>query len=440
MEQVFFQFHLRSVNTVTRIAPAPVRSCLEFTVLSTALTLIALLVSLHASHVWPHDGGCLETLVNEHTSGRKLDYQIVEVTIAPPRSGFLELQRGVFDLLDLALPAPTLRGKTLPWKRTWGKGAEAVVETNDPSMWSTLLPPPQGPLTYSFSFDKGWLLLSSATLLRHKAKVKSVTVAADDACMGPHPILRGVLQSWLGYDAVASNWFAALGSGRGWVRLGPAPPECRAEGSHGIGASCHKEPELVDLRRAAEYMHAAAAAKRGEVGLFVAFKLGVGFTTLFLFFVTKTLVAFTLRETQERMLKFTFLLQHHVRHHLSYWTLILTHMVDSLVYLPIMAGTLYFLFEFFAHDQVMAFAVLSGVWIAEVFSAVCVRTAATIRFFPRFFFLYFVIFHVYVFSFPFGFSFLALVSMSALLLHAMMHFWNRFEVRCPHNLNVVLLS
>jgi hypothetical protein len=43
------------------------------------------------------------------------------------------------------------------------------------------------------------------------------------------------------------------------------------------------------------------------------FKVGVVFTTLFLFFTMTTLVSFTLRETQERMLKFTFLLQHHVR-------------------------------------------------------------------------------------------------------------------------------
>ena len=65
---------------------------------------------------------------------------------------------------------------------------------------------------------------------------------------------------------------------------------------------------------------------------FVLFKLGVLLTTLFLFFITTTLVSFTLRETQERMLKFTFLLQHHVRHRMSYISLIVTHLVESLVY------------------------------------------------------------------------------------------------------------
>lgn len=39
---------------------------------------------------------------------------------------------------------------------------------------------------------------------------------------------------------------------------------------------------------------------------------------------------------QERMLKFTFLLQHHVRHRLPYAPLIFTHVVESLVFVPIM--------------------------------------------------------------------------------------------------------
>ena len=59
---------------------------------------------------------------------------------------------------------------------------------------------------------------------------------------------------------------------------------------------------------------------------------------------------------------------------------------------------------------------------------ISVRTALTIRFFPRIFFLYFTLFHVYFFSFPSGFSHLALLTTMSLLVHAMLYFWNRFEV------------
>ena len=38
------------------------------------------------------------------------------------------------------------------------------------------------------------------------------------------------------------------------------------------------------------------------------------------------------------MLKFTFLLQHHVRHRLPYAPLIFTHVVESLVFVPIMVS------------------------------------------------------------------------------------------------------
>ena len=74
----------------------------------------------------------------------------------------------------------------------------------------------------------------------------------------------------------------------------------------------------------------------GGLSHFISFKIGVIFSTLFLFFTTTTLVSFTLRETQERMLKFTFLLQHHVSHRIPYASLIFTHVVESLVFVPIM--------------------------------------------------------------------------------------------------------
>mmetsp|Transcript_23020 Transcript_23020/g.41144 ORF Transcript_23020/g.41144 Transcript_23020/m.41144 type:complete len:202 (+) Transcript_23020:425-1030(+) len=199
------------------------------------------------------------------------------------------------------------------------------------------------------------------------------------------------------------NWLIALSEGKGYLYSGYSQ-------------------ELYNLNYAAEFVGAHASTAS-----FVVFKLGVLLTTLFLFFITTTLVSFTLRETQERMLKFTFLLQHHVRHRMSYISLIVTHLVESLVYVPIMVGILFFLFEFFS-DQLLAFMVLSLVWICEVYSVISVRTALSIRFFPRIFFLYFTLFHIYFFSFPFGFSHLALLTTMALLVHAMLYFWNRFEV------------
>lgn len=57
------------------------------------------------------------------------------------------------------------------------------------------------------------------------------------------------------------------------------------------------------------------------------------------------------------MLKFTFLLQHHVRHRLPYAPLIFTHVVESLVFVPIMVrygDKLEWLTQFFPYCLVNA--------------------------------------------------------------------------------------
>jgi hypothetical protein len=92
----------------------------------------------------------------------------------------------------------------------------------------------------------------------------------------------------------------------------------------------------------------------GQLQQFAAFRVGVLFSTVFLFIITTTLVSHTLRETQERMLRFTYLLQYHVTHRISIDWLVLTHVLESLVCVPIMVGMYFFLFEFFS-DQLVRF-------------------------------------------------------------------------------------
>jgi hypothetical protein len=100
------------------------------------------------------------------------------------------------------------------------------------------------------------------------------------------------------------------------------------------------------------------------------FKAGVILTSVFLFFITTTLVSFTLRETQDRMLQFTFQLQAYVRANQPLGQLIGTHVIENLVFVPIMVGMIFFLIEFYGGDKFLAFLVLSIVWVSEVFSIV----------------------------------------------------------------------
>ena len=104
---------------------------------------------------------------------------------------------------------------------------------------------------------------------------------------------------------------------------------------------------------------------------FIIFKAGVLISSLFLFFATTTLVSFTLRETQDRMLHFTFQLQSHIHRRVPISGLIFTHVIENLVFAPIMIGIIFFLTDCcYNGDKFLAFVVLSGVWICEVFSAI----------------------------------------------------------------------
>ena len=65
----------------------------------------------------------------------------------------------------------------------------------------------------------------------------------------------------------------------------------------------------------------------------------------------------------------TVILQRRVSRRLPLTSLVVAHIVDSLVFVPIMLGMLFFLFEFFS-DHVVGFSVLTIVWEAELFSVV----------------------------------------------------------------------
>jgi hypothetical protein len=115
------------------------------------------------------------------------------------------------------------------------------------------------------------------------------------------------------------------------------------------------------------------------------------------------------------MLEFTFQLQSRVRANLPLGSLILDHVLENLVFVPIMVGMIFFLIEFYGDDKFLAFMVLSMVWICEVYSAISVRSDQGMHFFPRVFFLYFTLFHVYFFSCPVGVSFFLIICQTSLL-------------------------
>jgi len=255
--------------------------------------------------------------------------------------------------------------------------------------------------TYLYTMEKGYFLLPEGARSRHNIRTVNISISARHSCFG-NRWQQLLINRLVGYDTILMN--SLLSSpGQGYLYN-------------------YQTKEFYNLTYAHEQPESSA-----KFGDYLVTKCGVLMMSLFVFFTTTMSVSFTLRETQTRMLKFTVQLQHHARHRLPTFQLIFVHVIESLVFVPIMIGILFFLFEFY-DDQLLAFMVLILVWLCELFTLISVRTPISMKFFPRFFLLYFLVFHIYFFSYTYGFSYLALSTTASFMQHLILYFWNRFEV------------
>ncbi|CAK4073439.1 unnamed protein product [Aphanomyces euteiches] len=363
MEQIFFRMHVRVSRMLSRIAGGKTRIALETALFVAATTMLALMLVLHLNFVSP--------------------------------SG----QAGCFaQYMPAALP-PLIRVDIEPdptWIHPMGHVLSRILNKQNRN-------------SFVFAAHKGLMaLLEYPNGTDHTMPVVQVSIPLSSDCfgvqhLGHSPIWSVFLDKVVGFDTILINQFIALADGKGFLRN-------------------EFSKDTYNLNYASEFQSTTATIYSRA-----AFKVGVFFTILFLFFSTTTLVSFILRETQQRMLRFTLALQHHIRHRMPYVKLVFSHIIESLVFVPIMVGMLFFLFEFFK-DRLLAFMVMSLVWLCELYSVICVRTWLSLTFFPALFLSYFAMFHIYFFCFPFGFSYIALWTTTTFLLQVMLFFLNRFEL------------
>ncbi|KAA0169231.1 hypothetical protein FNF28_02185 [Cafeteria roenbergensis] len=186
---------------------------------------------------------------------------------------------------------------------------------------------------------------------------------------------------------------------------------------------------------------AASEAERGggfhilevtmtEASSGVAFELPNGTrttTTTFVVSAATGLTSFVFNETQRRMVRFTLALGHAVQRRRPVLRLVIAHSVESLVFVPIMIGLLFFMFEFFG-DKLLAFLVFMALWACEVFAVVACRTVQSVRVFPVTALLCLTWLMVYVLVFPFGLHHLALACVFSALTCSAYHQWTSFEL------------
>ena len=352
MEQVLFRLHVRLILTSNLILGHKARRILESVVLLTGITSLVVLCSLHVSYVGLSQRSCLPKMLHENEScmvNNSCDF--IEINIAPP----------TFD----------------------SKNNNAQFHT------------------YVFSKARGVLMLQSEAKEQFRFSSHIVDLTSNDECLG-HPVFGYLLQNWIGFDVVMLNWASLWFNGSGFLlntktkemfNLNFASDFISKKGVSLVVSnnhlhvngdnldddgwmdvfSSHRDWEIVvgfvDSKCfTSNLMHPQSFLCRwwtstdtwvlsNGIQQFVLFRCGVLASSLFLFVIMTTLVSYTLRETQERMLKFTYLLQFHVTRRLAISSLVLTHVLDSLVFVPIMLGIYFFLFEFFSDQLVSSFLV-----------------------------------------------------------------------------------
>ena len=158
-------------------------------------------------------------------------------------------------------------------------------------------------------------------------------------------------------------------------------------------------------------------------------KFGVVVSTLVTFVTLSMVVEYTLNETQAKMVDFTFKLKDHVRNDIPLASLVLTHILNILLFVPLTIGVLYLLQQVvFCDDIYMSFGVLSLVWFIQAYTAICVRSYPSTQFFPKTQLLYYAVFHFYAQLYPYGFTHIALSVNALFSFHSMVFFFNRYEL------------
>eukprot|EP00569_Conticribra_weissflogii_P006796 CAMPEP_0171350940 /NCGR_PEP_ID=MMETSP0878-20121228/37674_1 /TAXON_ID=67004 /ORGANISM="Thalassiosira weissflogii, Strain CCMP1336" /LENGTH=774 /DNA_ID=CAMNT_0011856013 /DNA_START=151 /DNA_END=2475 /DNA_ORIENTATION=- len=294
---------------------------------------------------------------------------------------------------------------------------------------------------YSYSHSPGLLQLPPELLFMHNISTQFIIPSKfDPNCFG-EPFMQSIVFQLVGVETIMLNWILGF--------KGDIAHSERKRPRYVLHWNSGKEIDLdsFDMDHYAfssssngpsEALFSSSPTKQRVPPLlrlfrFFTFKVAVLLSTLFIFFLTTSLVSFTFQETQDRMLEFTLQLQMRVRMRLPLGGLIFRHVLENLAFVPVMVGMIFFLIEFYGGDKFIAFMVLSMVWICEVFSAISIRSIQGMHFFPRVFFLYFTLFHVYFFSCPVGFTYTSLSSTILFLIHTMIFFWNRYELPALHS-------
>lgn len=457
MERVLFHLHSRICNFSLVWTSTRTRKLVEHVLLVAAICCFGALILLHRSFVTIKLGS--SNINSQHNNVNETKHHHLCLHSLP--GGFDPLAADITHLIVLppaassSYAANSQGGSISQYSQVVWKRKNCVVDSDnsnynaDSCLWDTkeggnaaslswITQQEQSgnlPIHYSYSTTKGYLMLpANHRIVEEHLNIQYVLISrSDSACFGEPFIQFLIWNCFIGPDTVLLNWLQSLHIHyvvASETEAGVSSSKLTENEGYVYNPRTKRILELPHPNTTKETHHGDSNQSDWRHNLpTLMSKLGILAKTAFLFFFCTTLVSFTLRETQERMLDFTRELSRRVQQALPVSDLIGTHLIQNLVFVPIMVGMMFFLIEFYNGDKFLAFSVSSIVWCVESFSVISLRSTQGILYFPKFFFLLFLLFHVYQAAYKeTGFVYTALTVVWCFMFHSMVFFWHRFEL------------
>ncbi|POM66471.1 Hypothetical protein PHPALM_17664 [Phytophthora palmivora] len=386
VEEVYFRLHVQLIRWSQRLLSAKNRERIEMLLFVIASHLILLCFLLHTSFISESgQGSCLEQFLT-----------VASYSLQEEQKSLLRI-RILFD------------AEAADWSLTTSSLSSHAAVNMSVNATEVAYQQDRG-VSFVYAPQRSLLaLLEHVDTLQTDVKMDTLYLPIKSKCLelkwfNALPLWTLVRDRVIGYDTILVNQLL------------------KHYGARGV---FYREDHRVVVDMSYGVFNPVSAAKSWL--RVVAMKFKILHTILFLFFVITALVTFVLMETQKRMITFAALFQNRQQLQIPFTSLVVTFFAQSLMFVPVLVGMLFFLFELY-RDRLLAFGVMTVMWVGESFSVISVRTRLSQAYFPPLFFCLFTFFHVYLFSFPFGFSYVALGAMSILLLQLMLFFWNCFEI------------
>lgn len=200
--------------------------------------------------------------------------------------------------------------------------------------------------TFLYSMERDLVIPSYANLMmnyhhynspKRALTIIEIHIPATHACIpwNRHSYHRWIMDHFIGYDTMVINWALQTFGMRGFI-------------------SNTATYDVFDLDTVLLETLIQDSSKSKLRHLWD--KLTLLMTILGVFFITSTIVHHILKETQNRMLGFTYLLQYHIRHDISYASLIFSHLIEICIFVFIMIAMVWLMFSLYK-DQLVSFLV-----------------------------------------------------------------------------------